>query len=302
MSDFNPRPFLLGLFGSIVVLALLFMAASEVLIRRTIDGHHPLFHKLAVLRNGTAQDVALGASKINWGFTGQPGFLNLARVGTVQGMLMVARSYFTQRPVGRVIVAAEPHEFSPQYQRQEGEEGAAENLVLTGPSPLRVLDPVYGPEIFLYWRRLLQSGPTMFMADLQSDGSQLQHSRFSDLSAGDRLSAVYRTALSLRPHYQTYHDKVESLYRQLIDFLHQRGGTVCLVQYPFPPDMLSQMGKMPEYQQVRAFYAQLAQQTNSRFVDLSDMDLPVSLFADPTHLNAEGARFVSPLVVQRCFP
>lgn len=94
---------------------------------------------------------------------------------------------------------------------------------------------------------------------------------------------------------------IAQAYARELDWLLAQGAQPCLVTMPMAPDLRAQAAQMPAYQQTEAFFSELARSRSVSYVNLLFADIDDDRFSDPHHLNATGAREVSPLVYQRCF-
>jgi hypothetical protein len=282
--------------------AIIFAVATELLIRKEVDSVHSFFRYLELFRQSSSPDAVFGDSMLAAGFTGQPGFVNLAMGGDdVRHVTQKLRSYYATRPARRVIIQAAPHHFSPKYAIAPDEDKVLKHLAEGGPSGLRIADRVYRHELISFWRVYLSRGRFAPASRMEADGARLASKKLSERSEADRRSSAAQVATNLRPKPGFENSDKARIYAEMLDFLLGKGAKPCFVVYPVSRGLRRVAEAMPEFAAARQFFAGLAQARAIPYVDLFDFDLDDALFDDDNHLNGDGARAISPLVVERCY-
>jgi len=297
------KAFLLAFAATVTALSLCFVVATEWIITTKVIPAHNFTRYLALFQSSTASDAIFGDSIPANGVTGLPGFINLALGGdNFAGMAAKIRLYFKDRTPDKVIIQAGLHHLSRQYihHRDDGE-GFAALLGEHGEPLLKLLDPLYRYEIATYWRTVAEGGTFVPRERFQPDGSRLSPVNYAHYPQFLRHSAAGQVAQLTLPMPDPMHNPAITGTRSLIAMLQAKGGHPCLVTFPVTRDVHEATAALPEFQGARRAFATLAAETGIRYVDLYDLSLPDSLFADFTHLNQDGARLMSPQIAAACF-
>jgi hypothetical protein len=136
---------------------------------------------------------------------------------------------------------------------------------------------------------------------MEADGARLAGKKLSERSEADRRSSAAQVATNLRPKPGFASSDKARIYAEMLDYLLGKEAKTCFVAYPVSRGLRKVAASMPEFAQAREFFAALAKARNITYVDLFDFDLDDALFDDDNHLNGDGARAVSPLIVERCY-
>jgi hypothetical protein len=282
--------------------AIVFVIATELLIRYEVDPAHSFFRYVEFFRSSQSKDAAFGDSMIVSGFTGQPGFVNLAMGGDdVRQVIQKVKAYYATRPAGRVIVQAAPHHFSPKYSVASGDDPVIEYLSQGGPKGLRITNRIYRNELVGFWRVYLSKGYFEQTTNFEADGARLAWRWLSKKTEAERRSSAAQSANNLRPKPGFENSEKASIYADMLDYLVGKGANICLVNYPVSRGLRRVAENMPEFAAAREFFAGLAKARSITYVDLFDYDLDDAFFIDDNHLNGDGAPILSPLIVERCY-
>lgn len=279
----------------------MFLGGTEAIIRSRVDGVHPLQKYVRLFRETKSANVVFGDSMAAGGFTGVAGFVNLAREGdTFPQIDRKVRLYFAQRRPDRVIIEAGLHHFSQSYLASHDDDEFPRQLAGQGYG-LKVFEGVYRAESLTYWKLALTGQPFVPKYGFESDGARLKDTRFSQEAPATRQVTAVREAAGLLPVPAARRDRLWQGYAEMVRFLRDKGARVCLVAFPYAPEMQAAIAAHPQYGEVRAGFADLARRTGAVYVDLIDAPLGDELFENPTHLNGFGAHLVAPDMEKRCF-
>jgi len=277
---------------------LLVAGASEWLVRlRVVPNDVHALH-LAFFAGARSADAAFGDSRVAYGFSPGEAMVNLADSGdAVETTAFKIRTYYASRDPGRVVLQADPEQFSPRG-------GAAEQIAQYLDAPLlHSLTPQHRASILTYWRMLLTGAPFRSVLEFNSDGSRFGNDRFDWKLEAAQLADAGRKAMLRRPDRRNWSEPLAAWtdYVSAVDFLLARGARLCLVAFPVSPEFRRFTDGVPEYEAARAAIARLASERGVRFADFRAATDDGRLFYDEDHLNADGARAISPRIVEACF-
>lgn len=284
------------------VAAAAFVMGTEVLIRVKVEPFSPMNHYIAMFNSAEGTDVAFGDSVVMSGFSGQPGWLNMALGGDgLREIVAKVRLYYRHRQPGRVIVEVAPHHLSAKYLRPAEGDGFEKQLRPLAWWRLRVAEDVYRAGALSYWWRFLWGEPLNDSVTFEPDGARLNWTRFTRFSEAERRVGGSHTAAELRPLPNFRDLAVLPLLDALLVDLKARGARVCLVTYPAARPMSEAARSWPSYAEARAHIAAMAAARAVRYLDLFESAMPDELFADGQHINGFGAKDNAALIVSRCF-
>jgi hypothetical protein len=291
---------------ALVVSLLALAGATEWLVRTQVVPQDTFGKHLRLLQTAAQGDAAFGDSHVARGFDASDGFVNLAYPSeNIEYLFWKMRTYFDQLAPGRVIVQADPHLFAP-YRLNAPFRPYEENQT-TAPA-LYSTTARHRPQLIAYWGAFLRG-----FGQLQSKVRQTQNGAL--LSQGDLSSVPPRkrqaeARLRIRYHQLAATQTVataQTRYREMINFLTERGAQVCLVSFPASPDYLTALADFepqsttPNHSAAIQFFAKTAAQTNTRYIDARAQVTNIALFRDVDHLNEKGAGVFSDTLISQCF-
>lgn len=282
-----------------------FGVASEWLVRTHVIPSHNEYRYAALFQKSSASNAIFGDSHAAYGLTGIDSFVNVAHGGnnfrTISGKV---RLYFAERKPGKVILQAGAHHFSRDFTRWRDDETPEFESFLRGYAAYypRALIPLHRKELLNYWSTYWRGRSFTPLQQFMPDGSQLSMTAlYTDTPLPIRRSASVRSARILEPVEKFESSETAREYREIIAFLQERGGTVCLVTLPVATLLRREFQHLERFAAAQHFFSQLAQAANIPYVNLLGSEYPDEYFADAHHLNATGARSISGDVARRCF-
>jgi hypothetical protein len=287
-----------------ITVTTLVAGATEAMIRVMVEPADPMMRYLALFRTADGGKVVFGDSVVMSGFTGQPGWINLALGGDdMDAMLAKMRLYFSTRQPDRVIIEAAPHHFAAKY-RNRSQRGDFAAMLTDDPWwwP-RIAGHRHRGAVWGYWSGLLRTGRPLDGVRFEPDGARLNWNRFSHLDPATRAVSGANTAAELRPLEGFASWPALGELKDVIGQLRRRGAEICLVVFPVSPQMAAAARQWPSYATARKAFEALAADADAgaRYVDLFDADLSDEMFADGNHINGFGAPMVAEMVTSRCF-
>ena len=310
-SNFSPRA-ALALFASMAAcVGLSLFAASEALVRAEVEQQDEFVSHVRLFRTSQAVDAAFGDSHVARGFVPPEGMINLAYPSEgIEHLDWKIRSYFAVRKPGRVIVQADPHLLAPYRLRNRlGDYPIRFAEVARGNvwSP-RIGESRYRANLVNYWSSYAKSGGDLVSrVEVLDNGALLSP---GDLSADDARWAAFQTRQRIASHLiypaPAIAERLKT-YAGLLDFLAERGASVCMANFPLSPDYRAAMqaeGQREtarEREAVLAFFEDQADRTGARYVDLRAMTSDRSDFRDVDHLNGDSAVKYSSAIMDACF-
>lgn len=276
-----------------------FAAASELLVRLAVAPHDLMDRHRAFLAESSSPDAIFGDSHASLGFTGVPGFVNLAFPGenlrTVTGKIEV---YFQNKAPGRVILQADPSMLAPVRDRDT----PTDYSDLREARPwLRIAERRHRTRLLAYWR--VWRGEEGFRSTrrFEADGAQTRTDRYADLPPEQRDALAREEVLKQRPPNQPLEAPGLSYLEDAVEKLTGMGAQVCLVSFPMAPEYRRYAAERPAFAAARAAFAAIAARQDVRYQDFSEAVDDPALFVNADHLNRDGARLMAPRIVTACF-
>jgi len=295
LSRQTPKSQLIGFAVGMLMTALLLVVASETLVRRHVLPQDTLGLHLSLLATALADGAAFGDSHVARGFAPPEGLVNLAYPSeNITDMLNKARSYYSERAPGLVIVQADPHQFSPYRVLAEPQDYDA--MDGTG---LSIGMPRHRWRLLGYWDAFLKGqGQLVSQVQMTETGALLSA---GDFSALPERRQIFEARLRLVTHAPATDEKVaeaKQTYEELLDFLDENGAQICLVTFP----VSEAYGDAEDglHDDLIAFFASEARRVRGTYVDARRVVENPKMFRDADHLNAEGALSVSPHLFDLC--
>lgn len=285
--------------GVATALALGFAIASELLVRLAVTPHDLMDRHRAFLAEAQSPDAVFGDSHASLGFTGVPGFVNLAFPGenlaTVAGK---ARAYYQGLAPGRVILQADPSMLAPA---RDAEAPTSYADVREGRHWLRIAETRHRVRLLAYWRVWRRGEGFRSNRRFEADGAQTRDGALSDLAMAEREASAREEVIKQRPPDDPRGSPGLVHLASLAKELTARGAAVCLVGFPMAPEYRRQADQRPAFAAARAAFSNLAAGLNLPYRDFyRSVDDP-ALFVNADHLNRHGAMLTAPRIVEACF-
>lgn len=280
-------------------LGLAVAAASEWLVRSRVVPNDVHAQHLAFFAGARSAHAAFGDSRVAYGFAPGDAMVNLADSGdAVATVAFKVRAYYASRQPGRVVLQADPEQF------ETPRAGAAEQIAqYVNPPRLHSLTPQHRASVLTYWRMLLTGAPFKPVLQFNPDGSRFGYDRFDWKLEASRLADARGKALLRRPDRRNWTEPLPAWtdYVSAVDFLVARGARLCLVAFPVSAELRRFTDGVAEYEAARAAIAKLAAERGVRLADFRAATDDLQLYYDEDHLNADGAKALSPRILRTCF-
>lgn len=285
------------------VLSALFVAATETLIRRSVE---PADSFQAWARNLLTRDersIAVGDSATARGFLGSSEFLNLGYPGmTFDSMLEVARGYDARVPLSRVVVGVSY--FNLQRSPLSGGLNASFVRQLhrgIGIPTLLTFSARHRAFLLQYWRTAFTDGAFVASASRSPEGLLFS---VDDRSLIELSSGAVRARMAREVPSDPWRSSGGKAFVALLEYLSDRSIATCVVFFPVHPSARAELPGMESIDRLFEFYAQAANANNARYIDLSaDRRIEsAEYFVDVFHLSRRGAQTAFPLLQDACWP
>jgi hypothetical protein len=288
--------FLVGFFVFLSVGLLAFLVSSEVLVRWVLLPRDNYPQYLEVLRNETAETVAIGNSMLANGLVGGDDLVNLAYVGAkVVDFVNRAEIYIRRANLKQVVLQANPvvladaegdRQFEFNTRSVEGRGIGAYCLL-----------PNYRTNLLKHWIKYVRgdafAGRTPVLPRggqlLSSDSMQPLQEQLAD------MKGLLQRTLPLQGCSGSANAKK---YRLLVERLSAAGGRIILVSPPVHPDYLQRVKDEPGYIEAIHFFERLAAECNGVFLDQAGLSLTGDGYYDMTHLNERGAKLYTEFLLK----
>jgi hypothetical protein len=294
-STTSSRGLGLVLVAATLVPVLTVLAASEMLLRRRVAPSDHLLRQAELFRARPGSDAAFGDSQVARGITGLPGLANFGFPGdNARDVSAKVRACYAQPARGRaprVILQGSPQTFN-----RLDHERRSTALFLDGPPPLLVLSPYFAGGMLQHWLALFTNPAFQNRYVLAPDGAQLAEGR--PRSGQSDLEAALRR---MTPRDDFADGPAARDLEALFDHLAELGAEVCILTPPLLGVLAQRALEHPSVEASRGWFDRQARERDFRRVDLFENSLPRRHYFDLDHLNASGARHVSPLVYEACF-
>ncbi len=302
----------MGLFvGVALATTVVLLSASELLVRAKIEPQDDFVSHVRLFNTSQATDAAFGDSHVARGFVPATGMINLAYPSEgIEHIDWKVRTYFANRSPGQIILQADPHLLAPYRLRNRlgdypdrftGSLGAENGA-------LRVREPRHRANLVNYWSSFATGGGEIrSRINILENGAILSPGDLSKESDRWRTFQLRKRIASHRIHSTPVVAQRLEVYSNLLDFLVERGASVCMVNFPLSQEYRSAMNadlklaSKRERDAVLSFFETEALRTNARYVDLRDLSSDSSEFRDVDHLNGRAATKYGPTIMQFCF-
>ena len=284
--------------ASLVTTFLIFLGASEILVRFQVEPNDLLLKHASLMTASRTANAVFGDSHASLGFTGQAHFINLAFPGeNLQTIASKVDYYFSNKSPGYVIFQLGPHQFS---ERRNSEVGLDYRNADWKPGLLRTLSSWYRPRILDFWQVYLRGDGFQVNRRLEPDGAQIIGSNLVEMSVNDRRAQAERTVRDQIPPVIPSEAKAARLAETALRALVQQGAQICLVTFPVSPDQAELSVKYPEVLATRRYIDQLANDLGLQRMDYWSALRNFSQFTNSDHLNASGAAGLAARAVADC--
>jgi hypothetical protein len=288
----------------LIVLIIVFVVASEILIRTKVAPNINIEEHAAYLRTSERNSAAFGDSHVAMGITGTDRFANLAYPANSLGQIIgKARLYFDRVQPEYVILQADPQQLVPGRLAEsfENERSLFEkdsNLS----NILKVSIPIYRRSILNYWKAFLTGVPFKRIRVFDpEDGSQTATGSIADWDDA-RIRDFSNTV-----NYDTQFVEVDPNHPVLREFenltawLTNKGAQLCFVAFPVDHIFYTVAKSYPLEEASRQYYRQLADRYGAKFIDYRSEIFTREFLFDPDHLNRRGGEMFTRRAVQDCF-
>lgn len=272
---------------------------TEILIRTRVIPNDNTIHHLALFNSTTATHVVFGDSHASLGFTGVPGFVNLAypseSIPVIEGKV---RRYLENHKPEQVIIQADPHLLSAYRESLDAGEINREYFK----TPLFYFNS-FRHKIYLvdYWKTYFSTRGFVNRFEFAPDGGQISH----DALPKELTPKILRKMASRRD-LQMPADNFEDLesarsYIRILNLLKASGAQICLVTFPVSPTYVEFTSTYPTFARAIDYYVQLAKRYGFHYENFWSAYSDNSYFGNQDHLNYTGARVFAHEAVSRCF-
>jgi hypothetical protein len=303
-SIFSFKRHLYVALGTAILSSVLFVAASEALVRNKIVPRHPFYKYIDVFRNSPNPNAIFGDSHFAYGIAGLNGFTNVAYPGNnFRSISEKVRLYFADRQPGRVILQAGVHHFSQNFlfRRPNESRSIADDLRPQSAFKFMMFHNQHRPHLFDYWEIYLDGREFDPTTQFVTEENRENEPNYLDVAPRIRRIASSRISRILMPVEAFQDTSIARLYEKTITDLKQRGAQICLVTLPVVVELRSEMKRNPVFEKTTAYFRDLAERSRVRYRNYLFTEFPGHYFSDPHHLNIIGARAVSPQIEQDCF-
>jgi len=231
------------------------------------------------------------------GLRARPGFENFSMAGdNLITIVEKARFFARSKTAKGLVLQADPHHFS-SYRLNRDQSQLRADLFSRSTAGLQFLRPVYRQYLLSYWQAFLEQ--SLFPPSAKPP-RQTTIPRFSDLSP-----EAATTAASIRTGLQTpikaiAQTSFSQAYESTVRDLKQSGIQVCMVTFPVSAPYRKIAMAEPAYGAALEYYKTVAKRSAVQYVNLTAA-FPDRLFADPDHLNSEGAKVLTDRLLNSCF-
>lgn len=270
-----------------------FIIGSEYIVRTIVAPKSDFDRLRESLHSTQAPYAAFADSHGANGLLNQNGFINLSRRGDNLATILAKAQFYSRSSTAKgVIIQADPHHFA-SYRLNSDQLALRDDLFKRKSNWFQFLRPVYRQYLIQYWKAFFFSSRTAI---------QPKHTitRLLDLPAAEvSITSSIRAGLH-KPIPSFKQTKFADLYAKGIQALQKKGIKVCLVSFPISSPYKNSVTKEATYTKVMQFYAAFEKQYGVKYFDFSSA-LEDSQFADPDHLNTEGAAAFTKIVLNACF-
>jgi hypothetical protein len=289
-------------FVSLVLLGLgSFFLISEWLISTHVEPNDPFARHVEHYFRSTDRNAVFGDSIAAHGFIGLVDFPNFAypQESPMQ-MLVKARGRFANKAPKNIIVEAS---LTLLY-RSDASALHYPHVFLRGAPPLfKVTQDYHRERLPRYWRVFLSGSGFKGVYRYQPFGGVEWRNWTSDRQNGlASYKAAFSTAISqLSSIGQLKIPNNRKNYRDLIEYLQNRGANICIVEWPVHPTFAEATDKLEPYVKSRTFFRDLARNQNIRYHSYWKKIQDQTAFADHTHLTHDAASRFSSRIINDCF-
>ncbi len=157
----NSKKFL-KLYGLTLVFLVFFLAfSSEYLVRNHIKPLDNFNHHTRLFKTSTTKNIAIGDSHAARGFLPPKDMINLAFPSEgVEHFKWKVQTYFKDRPIGDIIIQADPHLFAP-YRIGNKLGDYAANFTGKQADMLMISTNRHRPQLVAYWQAFISTTGTL---------------------------------------------------------------------------------------------------------------------------------------------
>jgi len=277
------------------------VVATEMLVRFGVEPNRNIFQHVAFVKRVETSCGAFGDSHTALGFAGTDRCANLGYPGerfddTAGKLELLSPNRLPQQ----IILQADPLMFSPR-RLEAGPSFHMNYLTDTAGTALRIRDPLHTPLLIRYWRTaILKQGFTPVFA-FHPNGWMAFDERWEQVSPSERDIKAAKEVGEQRPVRNFATHATATRFEDVLAELRTSGRDVCVVTYPMSHEFTTKARLNPSFSAALAFFEASARDGGAAYIDLLDWRKhDPRFFANPDHLNIDGARAFTSDVLRAC--
>lgn len=274
------------------------MAAVESYLRRNVIPHSSYETLVTTIHSAKFENAAFGDSRVASGVIGSARLANFAYPSeNLTTILDIIDFYRRTGPLRKVVLQADPHQFSP-YRLNADQRDLVNDLLKTSRPALQIMRAPYRQYLFEFGKAMVRTMQHRDRAEA-APPPKPDIIRFSDKSPDSQVREARIRVNQQAPIAGFRKTKAaRQLERSLAD-LATAGIDVCLVIFPVSRAYRDSAAQQPEFAAVRQYYRETARKTGARLVDYWQT-YDDRLFGNIDHLNEDGARLLTEAIHRDC--
>ena len=306
----NSKRFTISLISLTTFVVVIYLAATEALIRAEVDGkdlfssHALVFHKA---RDHGTVNAAFGDSVVARGFAATDlNFVNLGLGGESPFRTAIKlKAFFKKNKPNKVILSASPNIWFVD-DAVDTYDNYKRTFVNNDRAFLRISEPRNRYFSLDFWRKFIVDGQLSESTFVREFGGFQQVDLLSESLYGNKSGAEKsqnaRDLINRQKRKELFIKNNQSIFIDMIDFVKSHGGEVCLVSFPHSPSFRRELGPQDLFKTISAsLWAEFAHNKKVVFVDLFQFFEDDRYFMDFQHLNTTGAQILRKTVLNECF-
>ena len=287
----------------ILGIVLFFIGVGELVVRLfVVPVPNTTPHLIDAVYTRTNRNVVVGDSHIYRSFISSDYFLNLGMGGsTIPMMKIVIEEYFRHRNPGEVIVEASPQLLSSGY-IDRNTQGYDTYFTQNNRFPIKAY--IFEPGIGGWIKNIhTLSDIKQLIKDrkLAEYHSNIQ-SNWLNVPKTLRTLKVQKRIEEHEPNIQGSQKTIES-YKELVNFLVNKGAKVCLLRTPVNEEYLEAVINKPFYLKSTEIFKDISKVTGVRYVDFRKLNYSFTpdKYIDQDHISPKTSIQFEKLVRKSCF-
>ncbi|HFD87844.1 MAG TPA: hypothetical protein ENJ35_09245 [Gammaproteobacteria bacterium] len=288
-----------------IVIVLVSVVAFEFLARQYIVAlPRSEAHRAKQIYSSDTGRVAIGDSHVYRGFILSNGITNLGKRGTsIQVMDSVLRLYYRLHKPGQLVIEASPQLLN--------EKNKSNRVVTNGyksrffPPLLYIFEPVISSDLARIFDgfRFRENIAKLTAEKKMQEKDRYNSIRWDSVPVRRRLKRAFRKTEQQTPVWTKKENPVLQEYRQLLDYLLEKGVQVCMLRTPVSKEYLSVTDNNPDYMLAETEFRALATGVGVKYVDFQDIGISwvPEMFINQDHITPEASRIFSKKVWDACF-